>query len=145
MNLCTLGERALKDYRANHNLEWRIEWRRCMPTQATASPEKNAQAHHRSGQHPNRVSHVLVSHVYPGHPFSNHESSKANGQFGDRGMLKASLSNGHCHTPCPSEGSRGRASETCYRLRGGWKGNIGGMRGDVSGTPGSIKKTGWEG
>jgi hypothetical protein len=31
MDLCALGERELKNYRPDHNLEWRIERSRYMP------------------------------------------------------------------------------------------------------------------
>jgi len=59
--------------------------------------------------------------------------------------VKTAVSDEHRHTFRLSEGSRGRVSEICYRLGGGWKGNNGGMSGDVPGTPGFIKETGWEG
>src|SRR6185295_12204695 len=141
MNLCTLGERALKDHGADHNLNGRVERSRCRPTQATASPEKKAQAHHRE-QHANHASRVLVSHVHLGHPFSNHGPSNANGELSGRGMG----ANGCVRRTSPharlSEGSRGHVSEICYRLGGGWKSNNGGMSGDVPGTPGLIRETG---
>jgi len=59
--------------------------------------------------------------------------------------VKTAVSDEHRHTFRLSEGSRGRVSEICYRLGGGWKGNNGGMSGDVPGTPGFIKEAGWEG
>src|SRR5580765_1280812 len=59
-----------------------------------------------------------------------------------KAWVNTAVSEGRRHTPRLSEGSRGRVSETCYRLGVGWKGNNGGMSGDVPGTPGSIKETG---
>src|SRR5437870_12803077 len=55
--------------------------------------------------------------------------------------LNAAVSNRPGHKPRPPS----QGSETCYRLRGGWKGKNGGTRGDVTGTLRSIEETGWEG